>query len=154
MTTDKKIVLIGDSGVGKTTMLMNMKTNEFDKFYHASFGAEVHPMKFDEKIVNVWDIGGQATYAPVRTHYYKDADAAVIVFDVTHKRSYNNVPKWYNEVIEARPDIPIVIIGNKSDDENRKIAECEYDFAPYYEMSVKNNENVLDAWEWLAKKLN
>jgi small GTP-binding protein len=153
MSTDKKIVMIGDSGVGKTAMLVSMKTNRFEKIYSSTFGAEVHPMKFDEKIVNVWDIGGKEMWDEIRKEYYKYADGAVIMFDVANKRSYNNVPKWYNEVIEARPDIPIAIIGNKSDDENRKIYDCKYDFAPYYEMSVKKNENVIDAWEWLASNL-
>jgi len=153
MSTDKKVVLIGDAGVGKSAMLMSMKTNRFEKIYCATYGANVSPMEFDEKIVNVWDIGGKEKWDSIRKEYYNCADGAVIVFDVANKRSYNNVPKWYNEVQEARPDIPIVIVGNKSDDENRKIADCEHELAPYYEMSVKENENIEDPWLWLAKML-
>jgi small GTP-binding protein len=127
MSTDKKIVLIGDVGVGKSVMLMSMNTNKFEKFCCATYG----PMKVDDKLLNLWDIGGKEKWDSIRNEYYKYADGAVIVFDVTHKRSYNNVPKWYNEVQEARPDIPIVIVGNNSDGGN----------------------DTDDPWIWLAKML-
>lgn len=119
MSTNKNILLIGDSEVDKSDLLKHLK---------------VHPINVNEIRLNLWDIGGKENWDSIRKEYYKYADGAVIMFDVANNRSYNNVPKWYNEVQEARPDIPIAIVGNKSD----------------AEISVNNTD---DPWIWLAKNL-
>ena len=119
MSTNKNILLIGDSEVDKSDLLKHLK---------------VHPINVNEIRLNIWDIGGKENWDSIRKEYYKYADGAVIMFDVANNRSYNNVPKWYNEIQETRPDIPIVIVGNKSD----------------AEISVRNTD---DPWVWLAEKL-
>ena len=148
-----KIVFVGDGGVGKTALLHTLSTNEFDKRYCATSGAEVHPMEFDGSPVNVWDVGGQDKYVNSREGYYANADAVAIMFDVTHKRRYLNVEKWYNDVFDGMPDLPVVLIGNKSDDtENRKITEIT-SFLPYFEVSVKDNQNLSQPFEWLTEQI-
>jgi small GTP-binding protein len=120
MSTDKNIVMIGDSGL--------------DKFHFPTESPPVYRMNIDKIRVNIWDIGGKEMWDSIRKDYYKYADGAVIMFDETNNRSYNNVPKWYNEVIEARPDIPLLIIAKQSD----------------LKIPVNNTD---DPWVWLARKL-
>jgi len=151
--SDHNIVFVGDGGVGKTALLTNMLCGRFEKYYCATVGAEVHPMKFGNVAVNVWDVAGQDKYGKLREYYYAKADAVAIMFDVTHNKSYRNVEKWYNEVYDVMPDIPVVLIGNKCEDtENRKITNPTYDLH-YFETSVRNNSNIVQPFEWLTQQI-
>ena len=151
--TDYKIVFVGDGGVGKTALLTNVKCDRFEKKYYATVGAEVHPMKFGDAIVNVWDVAGQDMYVQNRKNYYENADAVAIMFDTTHRKSYRNVEKWYNDVCYVMPDIPVVLIGNKCEDtENRKIIDITYEM-PYFDVSVKDNYNLTQPFEWLTEQI-
>jgi small GTP-binding protein len=147
--SSRNIVFIGDGGVGKTTLLENLKCNRFEKKYCATVGAEVHPMQFGDSIVDVWDVAGQDQYVNSREGYYENADAAMIMFDVTQSHSYRNVEKWYDAISDVRGEIPIVVVGNKCESENRKIFGCDYNLL-YFEMSVKNREKMAAPLEYLA----
>ena len=152
--SDPKIIFVGDGGVGKTALLTSMICDRFEKNYCATVGAEVHPLKIGESFVNVWDVAGQDKYIVSRTDYYKNADAVAIMFDLTHSKSYRSVEKWYNEVLDVMPELPVVLIGNKCDDiENRKITENTYEM-PYFEVSVKNENNLTDPFKWLTEEIN
>lgn len=162
MVSTFKLVLAGDAGVGKTVYTKRFLTGEFEKKYVATVGAEVHPIDFNTtsgKIVfNIWDTAGQEKYAGLRENYYKDADAAIIMFDVTSRISYKNVANWYHDIRAIRPDIPIVIVGNKCDVKDRKVRGSSITFhskhqLPYFDISAKSNYNFDRPFLWLAQNL-
>jgi small GTP-binding protein len=142
-------VLVGDAGVGKSTLLQQMKCGRFEKNYCSSHGAEVHAMKFDDVDVDVWDVTGNDRMTGDRKSYYAIADNAIIMYDVTRKSSYVNVNKWIKDLRIANPEIPIAVVGNKCDAYGRKIIENTYDM-PHYEISVKNKQNLDAPFQWIA----
>jgi len=105
----------------------------------------------------IWDTGGQERFTNIRSHYFNGARGALIVYDITNKRSFDNVKKWYQEVKKYCEGIPIILVGNKSDLEQvrmipskdgEKIAKklgC-----PFFEASAKTGENV----EFIFRALN
>lgn len=153
----KKIIMLGDCGVGKTALIEKICRESFKKEYDRTIGPELHPMNIGDSIVYMWDISGADIYAYLRKDYcYKKLDAAVIMFDLTNNFSYQSVMKWHKEVRDIFPNIPIVVIGNKSDDtERRKVSMFKYDL-PYFELSVKNddNTNLLKPLNWILTQLN
>jgi len=151
-----KIILAGDGGVGKSSWLRKNLTNgseSLGKYYFATVGAEVHPYKYNNTIMNIWDIGGQDRYTGLRHNYYKDADAAIIMFDVTHNRSYRNVEKWITAIRNINPEIPIVIVGNKCEPVTPLNAHINMQNLQYFPISVKNNYNISEPFTWLVQNL-
>ena len=115
-----KIVLIGDSFVGKTTIMSKYLKNEFHEDSKATVGVEFGAKKFDidGKAVKaqIWDTAGQERYKAITSAYYKGAKGAMIVYDVTNQTSFDNVDKWTNEIKEkAARNINLMIVGNKTD---------------------------------------
>jgi GTP-binding nuclear protein Ran len=157
-----KLVLVGDGGVGKTTFVKRYRTGEFEKKYVPTLGAEVHPMPFTTnagKIVfNVWDTAGQEKFAGLRDGYYIEAQCGIIMFDVTSRITYKNVPNWHRDLIRVCDHIPIVLVGNKADVKERKVKTRSINFhrkknLQYYDISAKSNYNFEKPFLWLARKL-
>lgn len=157
-----KLVLVGDGGVGKTTFVKRHLTGEFEKVYVATVGAEVHPMKFTtnrgEIKFNVWDTAGQEKFAGLRDGYFIQAHCAIIMFDLTSRISYKNVPVWYRDLVRVCENIPIVLVGNKADIKNRKVKARTITFhrrknLAYYDISAKSNYNFEKPFLWIARKL-
>jgi GTP-binding nuclear protein Ran len=157
-----KLVMAGDGGVGKTTYMRRFLTGDFTRQYYATVGAEVHPIDFnttDKKIIfNIWDTAGQEKYAGLRNNYYKDADAAIIMFDVMSQVSYINVQMWYKDIRAVCPDIPIIIVGNKCDISGRKVKVINIKFhrkhnLEYYDISAKSNYNFEKPFLQVARVL-
>jgi small GTP-binding protein len=149
--SERNIILLGDGGVGKTSWIYTHNTGEFEQKYCATVGADVHPLNVGNVPIHLWDVGGQDKYTPQRKNYYAKADAAVIMFDHTHKKSYESVAKWYAEVTAIKPNIPIILVGNKYDDEtNRKIHKTDDYNMPYFKMSVKMREGLNEPFRWLT----
>ena len=143
-----KIALVGDGGVGKTTYLKRFLTGEFEKRYIPTVGAEIYDMELGTPTTRfqIWDTAGQEKYTGVTTNYYKNADAAIIMFDTTSLVSYKNVSKWYNDIREVSPNIPIVLVGNKCDAKDRKVKAHHITFhrmrnLAYFDISAKSNYN-------------
>ncbi len=161
--TELKLVLVGDGGVGKTTFVKRHKTGEFEKKYIATIGVEVHPMEFTTnrgKVkFNVWDTAGQEKLGGLRDGYYIDAHCAIIMFDVTSRITYKNVPIWYKDIVRiCGENIPIVLVGNKVDDKNRKVKAKQILFArkhgiQYFDISAKSNYQFEKPFIYLLKKL-
>ena len=157
-----KLIIVGDGGVGKTTFVKRHLTGEFEKKYIATQGVEVHPMVFSTtkgKIkFNVWDTAGQEKLSGLRDGYYIDAHCAIIMFDVTSRITYKNVPKWYKDITRICEGIPIVLVGNKVDEKNRKVKAKQILFArkhglQYFDVSAKSNYQFEKPFLWLLKKL-
>merc|ERR1711962_501908 len=157
-----KMVLVGDGGVGKTTFVKRHKTGEFEKKYVATLGVEVHPLTFytnyGELKFNVWDTAGQEKFGGLRDGYYIQGQCAVIMFDVTSRITYKNVPNWHRDLIRVCEHIPIVLCGNKVDIKDRKVKAKAIVFPrkknlQYYDISAKSNYNFEKPFLWLARKL-
>merc|ERR1712227_1105810 len=157
-----KLVLVGDGGVGKTTFVKRHLTGEFEKKYVATLGVEVHPLVFytnrGQIRFNVWDTAGQEKFGGLRDGYYIQGQCAIIMFDVTGRITYKNVPVWYRDLMRVCEAIPIVLVGNKVDVKERKVKVKQINFhrkknLGYYDISAKSNFNYEKPFLYLAKKL-
>ncbi|KAF5186890.1 Ras-related protein rab-11a [Thalictrum thalictroides] len=116
-----KVVLIGDSGVGKSNLLSRFTKNEFSLDYRSTIGVEfgTRSLNIDGKIVKtqLWDTAGQERYRAVTGAYYRGAVGALVVYDVTQHSTFVNVEKWLKELRENATDrnLVVMLIGNKSD---------------------------------------
>ncbi|KAG7198830.1 hypothetical protein KM043_001799 [Ampulex compressa] len=157
-----KCVLVGDGGTGKTTFVKRHLTGEFEKKYVATLGVEVHPLIFHTNRgpirFNVWDTAGQEKFGGLRDGYYIQGQCAVIMFDVTSRVTYKNVPNWHRDLVRVCENIPIVLCGNKVDIKDRKVKAKSIVFhrkknLQYYDISAKSNYNFEKPFLWLARKL-
>ena len=115
-----KIVIIGDSGVGKTNLLKRFVSNVFTENTKATVGVEfmTKSYKINKHIfkIELWDTAGQERYKSITAVYYKGAKGALIVYDTTSKPSFDDIDKWLNEIRDkSSNDIKLMIIGNKID---------------------------------------
>ncbi|XP_063327627.1 ras-related protein Rab-37-like isoform X2 [Pelmatolapia mariae] len=161
-----KTILVGDSGVGKTSLLV-----QFDqgKFIAGSFTSTVG-IGFTNKVVDVdnlkvklqiWDTAGQERFRSVTHAYYRDAQALLLLYDITSKPSFDNIRAWLTEIHEhAQKDVVIMLLGNKSDmaaervvktEDGEKLAK-EYG-VPFMETSAKTGVNVDLAFQAIGKEL-
>ena len=158
-----KLVLIGDGGVGKTTFVKRHLTGEDEKRYIATVGVEVHPLTFFTSrgpiCFNVWDTAGQEKLSGLRDGYYIGGQCGVIMFDVTSRITYKNVPKWHRDLVRVCENIPIVLVGNKVDVKDRKVKAKQITFhrrhnLQYYDVSAKSNYQFEKPFLWLARRLS
>lgn len=161
MALEFKLVLVGDGGVGKTTFVKRHKSGEFEKKYVATLGADVHQIPFTTnhgKVkFNVWDTAGQEKFAGLRDGYYIKAKCAIIMFDVTSRISYKNVPNWHRDLTRVVEDIPIVLVGNKTDKDRavktKSIVFHRKKNIQYFDVSAKSNYNYEKPFLYLAREL-
>lgn len=115
-----KLVLIGDSGVGKSNLLSRFTKNEFNLESKSTIGVEfaTKTRKLDGKVIKaqIWDTAGQERYRAITSAYYRGAVGALLVYDVTRHSTFQNVERWLKELRDhTDPNIVIMLIGNKSD---------------------------------------
>ena len=127
-----KLVLLGDSGVGKTNLISRYINNSFQQDSKATIGVEFFSKTYKvnkKKVIKVeiWDTAGQERYKSITSVYYKGAKGAFIVYDITSRKSFNNIDKWIEEIKEkTSKDIKLLVIGNKIDlNEQREISTKE-----------------------------
>eukprot|EP01023_Acetabularia_acetabulum_P038918 TRINITY_DN372_c0_g1_i1.p2 TRINITY_DN372_c0_g1~~TRINITY_DN372_c0_g1_i1.p2 ORF type:complete len:219 (+),score=41.49 TRINITY_DN372_c0_g1_i1:174-830(+) len=158
-----KLVLVGDGGTGKTTFVKRHLTGEFEKKYEPTMGVEVHPLDFNTNRGKIrfqcWDTAGQEKFGGLRDGYYIHALCAIIMFDVTSRMTYKNVPTWHRDLQRVCENIPIVLVGNKCDQKNRQVKPKQVIFhrkknLQYYEISAKSNYNYEKPFLYLARKLS
>lgn len=158
-----KLVLIGDGGVGKTTFVKRHLTGEYEKRYIATVGVEVHPLRFSTSrgnvIFNVWDTAGQEKLSGLRDGYYIGGQCGIIMFDVTSRITYKNVPKWHRDLVRVCENIPIVLVGNKVDVKDRKVKAKQITYhrrhnLQYFDVSAKSNYQFEKPFLWLARRLS
>ena len=160
-----KLVLIGDSGVGKTNILSRYLTNQFSASTQPTVGVEFGSkiIKKGEKLIKlqIWDTAGQERYKSITSAYYKGAKGAFVVYDISRKSTFDNVDKWINELKNnGSEDVFILLVGNKSDlNDQREISEEEvkkkaevYNIA-FCETSALKGNNIEFAFESLIDKI-
>ncbi len=128
----------------------------------ATLGVEVHPLVFSTNFgpicFNTWDTAGQEKFGGLRDGYYIQGQCAIIMFDVTSRITYKNVPNWHRDLVRVCENIPIVLCGNKVDIKERKVKAKAITFhrkknLQYYDISAKSNYNFEKPFLWLARKL-
>ena len=156
-----KIVLIGDTSVGKTNILSKYLTNEFDPDSKATVGVEfgTKDFKIENNIVKVqiWDTAGQERYRSITNAYYKGAKGSLLVYDITNPKSFENLDKWLSDLkTNGEEKISIILLGNKTDlEEERKITteqgkeKAEFYKLAFIETSALNGNNIEKAFNEL-----
>ncbi|MHA1311257.1 MAG: GTP-binding protein [Candidatus Helarchaeota archaeon] len=176
MTSDEsvkyiyKILLLGDPGVGKTSLLIRFVDNTFDPQYKSTIGVNFltkivkafDEEEKDEKAVKlvIWDIAGQARAASYRHLYYRAAEGIILVFDVTNPSSFYSLSHWVSDALsKTQPGTIIAVLGNKIDlpriisrDEGYGFAR-QIHSAVYSETSAKTGRNVEKSFKVLAEFL-
>jgi Ras-related protein Rab-1A len=167
-TEKYKVIIIGDSGVGKTCILSNLIGDQFRCDNKITIGVDLkcHIVSIYEKKVKllIWDTAGQERFRTVISSYYNNSKGVILVFDLTNKTSFDNLNSWIDEFSEFIVKCPIVLIGNKCDIVNeisvtqKEINEFidsykdEFDIT-YFKCSSKNGTNVKDVFNCLTKKI-
>jgi Ras-related protein Rab-1A len=158
-----KLILGGDGAVGKTSLVHRFVENTFAKDYKSTIGTSIMKKECSFKELDsvvrfvIWDLAGQSQFKRVRQSYLANAEAGILVYDVTNRKSYENIKNWHNEIKKASPNISLILVGNKIDlkderavklEEGNKLAE-ELELS-YIETSAKTGENINDAFKMLA----
>jgi len=159
-----KLVMVGDSGVGKSCLLDKFLDDSSTNNFISTIGVDIRSRETvinNKKVkIQVWDTGGQQRYRPVLASCYRGALGVIIVFDVTNKISFKNIKQWMVEIEEFAPNsnIPKMLVGNKADLSDRR--EVEYEVAAefarensiaYIETSVMRKSNIEEAFVELVK---
>ena len=160
-----KILLLGDSGVGKSSLLLRYTKNEFISDLRSTIGVEfalkyLTVDNFQLK-VQIWDTAGMERYRSITNAYYKGAKGVIVVYDICRQKSFENVDKWIDDFkSKADDDAVILLIGNKSDlDEKREVSKEEAESKAqknkfgFMETSAKDNNNVQKAFETLFHEI-
>ncbi|MFX0133750.1 MAG: GTP-binding protein [Candidatus Hodarchaeota archaeon] len=177
-----KVILCGDAGVGKTSLLAQYVDGQFSDEYHQTIGAnflikEIDLSRVIDKLdiknpklkkdikekgfkLYFWDLGGQHDKLFSNEYYFVQAVGAFVIYDILNPKSFNNIDFWISKVKELSGDIPFMILGNKIDrKQERKVSyekaleKAEKFYVTYMETSAKLNENVDEAFESLSVQI-
>lgn len=164
-----KVIILGDSGVGKTSLMQQFVNSKFSHQYKATIGADflTKELTIDDKTVTMqlWDTAGQERFQSLGVAFYRGADCCVLVYDVTNLKSFENISSWKDEfLIQANvknPDnFPFVVLGNKVDvEESKKVVSAKkaQQFAqnlgnlPLFQTSAKEAVNIDQAFDVIAR---
>ena len=159
-----KILILGDSYVGKTSLLLKFTDNIFKESYIATIGVE-----YKEKIItlnnknyklNIWDTAGQERFKSITKNFFKSADGIIFTYDITKKKTFDNLKNWLIEAESNVGNYKSIIVGNKIDLENKR--EVTYDMGYnlankknflFFETSAKINIKVEDVFIELLKEI-
>jgi small GTP-binding protein len=164
-THHAKLVILGDTAVGKSCVVLRYVRDDFCEFQESTIGAAFlsHTAELDSESVKfeIWDTAGQERYRSLAPMYYRGATAAVIVYDITNRESFSGAKSWVGE-LERRSgsDIVIALAGNKSDMETKRDIEFE-EVAAYaqennllhFEVSAKTGSNIKELFTEIAIKI-
>ncbi|MFQ6126192.1 MAG: Rab family GTPase [Candidatus Heimdallarchaeota archaeon] len=157
-----KTISLGKEAVGKTSLIRRFAVGQFSETYIPTLGVDffVKNVRIDKINVKLllYDTAGQESFGPLRPLYYRKANGAFIVFDITQRSSFEKLDYWYNEVYINCGAIPYIIVGNKLDleaDRSVSIGEATTYAASnglkYIETSAKTGENVSELFEILTE---
>jgi small GTP-binding protein len=126
-----KLIVIGDSGVGKSCLTTKAVKNNFEDYYQATVGFEflTFNMKINEFVIKmqIWDTCGQEIYKSLISNFYRNSSLAIILYSIDNKESFEHAENWLNDLkSQANPDVRIFLVGNKSDlEDERKVTKEE-----------------------------
>lgn len=160
-----KYIIIGDTGVGKSCLLLQFTDKRFQPVHDLTIGVE-----FGARLVNIenqqiklqiWDTAGQESFRSITRSYYRDAAGALLVYDITRRESFNHLTRWLEEArANGNPNMTIMLIGNKSDLEHRRAVSTKEgeQFAAenglvFMETSAKTAANVETAFIKTAERI-
>jgi len=160
-----KIVMIGDPGVGKSSLLLRYDEDKFSKKLISTIGID---FKIRRMIINdlhikvqIWDTAGQERFRSITTAFYRGAMGILLVYDVTDAESFNNIRMWIDSLYRNAAD-PIIkiLVGNKADEQDKMVISTamgqkladEYGIK-FYQTSAKNNENVTELFDDTIKTI-
>jgi small GTP-binding protein len=119
-----KYILIGDSGVGKTSILTKCTMNEFTKKHSPTigvdFGTKIAKVGEQNYKLYIWDTAGQEIYKTITKSYYKNSNCVILVYDITNRQSFINLPLWLSSINNIVKDTVMILVGNKKDAENKR----------------------------------
>ncbi|XP_036090321.1 ras-related protein Rab-7b isoform X1 [Rousettus aegyptiacus] len=168
---DLKLIIIGALGVGKTSLLHQYVHKTFYEDYQTTLGASILSkiIILDDTTLKlqcicsspqIWDTGGQERFRSMVSTFYKGSDGCILAFDVTDLESFEALNTWQGDVlakiIPVEQSYPMVVLGNKIDLADRQVPQevaqgwCKEKDIPYFEVSAKNDINVVQAFETLA----
>jgi len=160
-----KVVLVGDSSVGKTNIMSKYLKNEFHEDSKATVGVEFGSKQFTVEghviKAQIWDTAGQERYKAITSAYYKGAKGAFVVYDITRKQSFESVDRWVNELrATADKNLTIILIGNKCDLEDQRQVTKEQGEeksknmeVAFMETSALSGENLEKAFEKMINEV-
>ena len=165
-----KYIIIGDSAVGKSNILLRYIHDKFNEEFQSTIGVEfgAKNLKIEDKIyrIQIWDTAGQETFRSITRAYYKNSVCACVVYDITNKNSFQNIKSWIEDCKKQSPKtVFMILIGNKVDLEDKRQVTSEEGaiFAEkngmlFFETSAKNGKNIEEifiksAYE-IAKKID
>lgn len=167
-----KVIILGDSGVGKTSLMNQYVNKKFTKQYKATIGADflTKEVNIDDKLVTmqIWDTAGQERFQSLGVAFYRGADACVLVYDICDSKSFESLESWMDEfLVQAAPrdpeNFPFIVVGNKADlaAQRRQVSEGKLkqycagkgsNGIPSFECSAKEAENVDAAFQCVARE--
>lgn len=163
-----KVIILGDSGVGKTSLMNQYVNKKFSNQYKATIGADflTKEVMVDDRLVTmqIWDTAGQERFQSLGVAFYRGADCCVLVYDVNVAKTFENLDCWREEfLVQAGPrdpdNFPFVVLGNKIDLEGQRVLSAkraqhwcsQKGDIPYFETSAKEAINVEQAFQTIAK---
>lgn len=160
-----KLLLIGDSGVGKSCLLLRFADDTYTESYISTIGVDfkIRTVELDGKVVKlqIWDTAGQERFRTITSSYYRGAHGIIVVYDTTDSETFEHVKTWLHEIDRyASENVNKLLVGNKSDLTSKRQVETEAakEFAdsvniPFLETSAKNATNVEDAFMTMAGEI-
>lgn len=157
-----KLLIIGDSGVGKSSLLLRFADNTFSGSYITTIGVDfkIRTLEIDgEKVkLQIWDTAGQERFRTITSTYYRGTHGVIVVYDVTNGESFANVKRWLHEIDQNCEMVNRILVGNKNDDPERKVVLTEdaQRFAEQmkiklFETSAKENINVEEMFNEITR---
>ncbi len=160
-----KYIIIGDTGVGKSCLLLQFTDKRFRTQHDLTIGVEfgARPVEINGQVIKlqIWDTAGQESFKSITRSYYKGAAGALLVYDITRRDTFNHISTWLDEVRQnGNSEMVIILIGNKCDlDQKRQVSKEEGErFAKengliFMETSAKTAENVEEAFLETSKSI-
>jgi len=160
-----KLLLIGDSGVGKSCLLLRFADDTYTESYISTIGVDfkIRTIELDGKTIKlqIWDTAGQERFRTITSSYYRGAHGIIVVYDVTDQESFNNVRQWLQEIDRyASENVNKLLVGNKCDLTTKKVVDytTAKEYAdqlgiPFLETSAKNATNVEQAFMTMAAEI-
>jgi DnaJ homolog subfamily C member 27 len=156
-----KLILAGECGIGKTSIVRQWQASEYSNKIDPTIGIDYTFKEIKNCILNIWDLSGHADFFEVRNEFYKDANAIVLVFDITSRKSFDSLDMWLREGNRfGATSVYVAVCGNKADLTNKRAiqkAEAEtwassrrFD---YFEVSAATGQGINDMFETIVSKL-